>query len=316
MTQPSRPLALAGGTVTGADHIGRDGVLKGRNNQDAYGWHQPCAASAVALVADGCGGAPRREERSLYGYKHSEVGAKIGVELMLRLISDRLDRLPQCSDHASSLDAVSSLLEDARREGLALIRSLAEAMTPADRRWTQSVRDYFLFTLLGVIVNRDWTTVFGIGDGVYAVNDDVATIEPLEGNLPPYLAYGMLDAVEFRDRQELLRFTVHAHRPTAEVETFAVGTDGCKELIEHASLTIPGSAELIGPLSWFWKHPHVFSNRFAVSRRLALINGEVVRLGGDVNQPQIVTDTRRLFDDTTLVVGRRQPSAQSKGEHP
>src|SRR5436309_16027802 len=57
---------IAACSVTGKDH-----VLAGRNNQDAYHW--ACLPHAVmAVVCDGCGSS-----------KYSEVGAQIGARLVI-----------------------------------------------------------------------------------------------------------------------------------------------------------------------------------------------------------------------------------------
>jgi hypothetical protein len=45
----------------------------------------------------------------------------------------------------------------------------------------QVLLDYFLFTIIGVIVTPEETTVFSFGDGVYAMNEDVQVIEQYEG---------------------------------------------------------------------------------------------------------------------------------------
>src|SRR5437773_2755457 len=111
---------VAAGSVTGRDH-----VLAGRNNQDAYHW--ACLPHTVmAVVCDGCGSG-----------KHSEVGAQIGA----RLIVEAMTRALPGPSH--------TFWHRVRHDTLAQLRCLAEQLGGS---FTYTVQDYLLFTVVGVLV--------------------------------------------------------------------------------------------------------------------------------------------------------------------
>jgi serine/threonine protein phosphatase PrpC len=60
--------------------IGRNHVLAGKNNQDAYRIVSN-EKFIIAVVCDGCGSG-----------KHSEVGAKLGARLVINAIADLLNQ--------------------------------------------------------------------------------------------------------------------------------------------------------------------------------------------------------------------------------
>jgi serine/threonine protein phosphatase PrpC len=234
---------IAGGTITGREH-----VAIGRNNQDAFCWSATPEAT-VAIVADGCGSGT-----------HSEVGAQIGA----RILTEAL-RI-----HAAAFDDGDALhvLERIRQDVLLQIRQLAEAMGGSFRR---VVSDYFLFTTLGFVVAPQRTVVFGIGDGLVSLNGHTQRLTAAD-NAPPYLGYGLVPSTL---AQDVTVFTVHDDRPTNEVTSLLVATDGAFE--------IPDLAEL-------WSADRYYSNPYNVGRRLVQLNRP---------RPGILTD------DTTLVVARR-----------
>jgi Protein phosphatase 2C len=191
-------LEIAGGTVTGREH-----VAIGRNNQDAFCWSATPEAT-VAIVADGCGSGT-----------HSEVGAQVGARLLteaLRACAGRFDD-----------ETPAAVLERVRLDVLAQLRVLATAM---GGRFRQVVGEYFLFTALGFVVTPRCAVAFGIGDGVVSVNGDLKTLVAPD-NAPPYLGYGLVPSSL---DEKTLPFVVHAMLPTAEVESLLVGTDGVGEV--------------------------------------------------------------------------------------
>jgi Protein phosphatase 2C len=232
---------IAGGTV-----IGREHVTIGRNNQDAFCWSSTPDAT-VAVVADGCGSGV-----------HSEVGAQIGARLLteaLRVWAPRLDR-----------EEPVSALERLRLDLLAQLRLLAEGMGGS---FNQVVGEYFLFTLLGFVIGARWTTIFGIGDGVFVLNGQRRVLVAPD-NAPPYAGYGLL-GVEGGGP----RFEVHAVLATPDLRSLLVGTDGTGE--------IPDLDEL-------WTDDRYYANPYNVGRRLVQWNR--------AHRPGL------LPDDTTLVVAR------------
>jgi hypothetical protein len=241
------PFEIAGGTVVGRDH-----VLSGRNNQDAFCWSSD-GGTAVAVVADGCGSG-----------RYSEVGAQVGA----RLLAEALRARAACFDD----EPAAVVLARVRLDVLARLRTLAAAM---GGRLSAVVSDYFLFTTLGFVATPAATVVFGIGDGVVAVNGAVRRLTAPD-NTPAYLGYA-LTASDFDE--DALGFVVYERRPADETETLLAGTDGAGDLPDLAD---------------FWAQDRYFANPFVVGRRLR-----------QLGTPRGVPKMAGLPDDTTLIVARR-----------
>jgi len=268
------------GSIVGTDHL-RQFVWS--NNQDAHqvGGNEQCL---VAVVSDGCGSSA-----------HSELGARIGAQIAFRLLLERF-RLP-----LSIREETARELEWVRRE---ILQKLIEVILTLDggRLTKQTVMDHFLFTLLVLVITPEETFITGIGDGVYAINGEVAKIGPFAGNQPPYLAYDGL--IKSTISPELCRFALHRCLATSELESACIGTDGIGDFENISDLTLPGKTEKVGPLSQFWTEDRFFGNPEAIRRRLNLINNTVILPDGD--NKTLKTENGRLTDDTTLIAVRRR----------
>lgn len=265
---------VAAGSVVGKNH---SRPLLCRNNQDAYGIAETPLGLA-AVVADGCSSG-----------LHSEVGAKIGVRLLLKAFARPRD----C--------AFSSPLfwEAVRKEVLGEISNVAWAM---GGEFSTIIADYFLFTLAGALLTPKDTYLFSIGDAFFCLNGEPLFIGPFPENEPPYCAYALVEN-KFAF-PELLSFQFHRVCTTSEVHSVLVGTDGVADLWRAADKNISGREEIVGPLSQFWQDDRYFKNPDTIRRRLALMNQEVA-------VPDWVGRTMTkhmgiLPDDTTMIVIRRR----------
>jgi len=270
---------VAAGSIAGRDH-----VLVGKNNQDAY-YHCCTEAGTIAIVSDGCGSG-----------HHSEVGAKIGAQWVGTAIESAIQHAPQEAEWLSS----PQFWQQIQRSVLEQLQTLAKAM---GNGFSPTIADYFLFTIVGAIVTPEVTVVFSLGDGVAIVNGQVTTIAPLAGNQPPYLSYALTGSSLLTADPDCLQFHMQQSLPTEQVESILIGTDGVSDLIHAADRTLPGKPEPVGAISQFWRDDRYFKNPDMIRRRLALINR-------DVTQPDWARQTLRkeaglLPDDTTLVVIRR-----------
>lgn len=276
---------IAGGTIPGGDHLQRQNLLVGKNNQDALCTHQD-ARVTIAVVSDGCGSQPR-----------SEVGSNIGSQLLKSAL------IRQWTRHAglaktSDFDAVLSLaLEATRQDLLAHLRILSQSIA-GDGSFSRAVCDNFLFTLVGALVTEYGAAFFSIGDGLIVVNGEQIRIGPFEGNEPPYISYGLLST---RWKDEQLRFVVHRSLPVEDLQHFLIGSDGAADLVDSCDKKLPGYPGTIGPIEQFWLNPQYFT-KAGIRRRLALINSRFVSL----KEGELLEENPRLHDDTTLVVGRRR----------
>ncbi|WP_257451652.1 protein phosphatase 2C domain-containing protein [Archangium lipolyticum] len=261
----SLPFELAAATVLGREH-----ARAGRNNQDAL-WARASEHGLAAVVADGCGSGAQ-----------SELGAQLGARRVVEGALSLLGQVPVDSpeflqrlgaDVLCFLQAISGQLGE---------RAIGEAL---------------LFTIVGAVVTPEHTLVFSAGDGLWALNGDVHRLGPFPGNAPPYLAYGLL-------KPGVVALKANALRPTAEVDSLLLGTDGVSDLVGLAGAQVPEREEPVGPLSQFWSEDRYFSNPDALRRRLALLNRESVR--ADFPARRLVRVPGLLTDDTTLVVLRRR----------
>ncbi len=272
---------VAAGSVTGRDH-----VLAGRNNQDAYHW--ACLPHTVmAVVCDGCGSG-----------KHSEVGAQMGARLIVAAMTRALPGPSHTFWHC------------VRHDALAQLRRLAEQMGGS---LTYTVQDYLLFTVVGVLVTPSSAFCFSLGDGVMVVNSDLIPLGPFPENAPPYLAYALLDAQNCRPSALSRGFQMQRVLPTTAVQSIVLGTDGLEALLQAAARPLPGKQVAVGPLCQFWQEERYFTNPDAVRRTLALVNREVVQ--PDWEAQRLDRQGSLLPDDTTLVVIRRRPSPCEEAGH-
>lgn len=263
---------LAGGSIVGREHL-----RVGKNNQDAYFW-SVAESGVVAAVCDGCGSGI-----------HSEVGAKLGARIVTETIEHALKEELNLAD-----DAVWQTIQQTM---LAQLQVLAGQLG-GDR--TQTIRDYFLFTIAGVAITPVFTTVFALGDGVIAVNDQMMQLGPFANNAPPYLGYGLLQE-KFSKSLQLKPLRV---LPTSQVQSLLIGSDGISDLIKVAAHSLPGRSDLVGDIAQFWQDDRFFRNPDQVRRRLALMNRDKTTF--DQPLQQCLRQPGLLPDDTTLIVIRRK----------
>lgn len=273
---------VAGGTVTGTDHL-----AVGKANQDAYAFAAE-GPNLVAVVCDGCGSGAR-----------SEVGAALGARLVTTQLLGELRR-------GSALDAPGTW-ERTRREVLAPLAALVSAMGGAP----EVVSTFLLFTVVGLAIAGDTACVFSAGDGLIALGDEVLRLGPFPRNEPPYLGYGLLDPASRGGPSAAPCFLVHRVFPATALDAALLGTDGAEDLVASASRALPGGGGAVGPLRQFWQEDRYFRNADAVRRRLALINRSVSRPVWA--EARIEREAGLLRDDTTLVVVRRRARVPASG---
>ena len=257
------------GSVSGRSH-----AVIGKSNQDAYAGRID-SMGLCSVVCDGCGSGAR-----------SEVGAALGA----RIISEKV--LAKIALGESLRD--EKTWERIRSETLEVFGALVQNMGEPIAR---VVAEHFLFTVMGIAVSNEGAVVFGIGDGLFALNEEITRIGPFPGNAPPYLGYGLLG--------EGPAFTIHRTMALDEFESALIGTDGMVDYLDVVGKSIPGGRrELVKPLSSFWREDKYFSNADALRRTLWLVNREVQRPVW--NEKRIVKEAGLLEDDTTLVVVRKR----------
>lgn len=152
----------------------------------------------------------------------------------------------------------------------ALVRYLASVVSELP---PSALADLLLFTLLVAVVEEERVFIFGVGDGAFAINGE---LHRMHFAAPPYLAYRLAEELSGSFPAELLRPVLHYVGLTSELDSLVIGTDGLLDL-DAASFQ-----QLIG-------EPAYFHNDTLLHKKLAALS----------------ESTKRLFDDTTLVLIRR-----------
>lgn len=265
---------IAGGSVAGRDH--RDAL---KNCHDAYHFEvHPDIVAAV--VCDGCGSG-----------EHSEVGAKLGARILVRQVLRWFHDSPE-----SGAAGIERSLVRIRRSVLAQIQLLADQMSGG---FTATVEQYFLFTVIGLVMTRDHAFVFRCGDGLVHVNDTALTLTSAD-NKPDYLSYGLVEG----SISQGSAFSVVSTEKTAAIRSVLIGTDGACALAAAQDRKIAGREEKVGPISQFWREDAHFKNPFSIRRRLNVINRDSRRI--DYERKTAHEEHGPLLDDTTVVAVRRR----------
>lgn len=278
---------VAAGKVPGTEHT-KPGEPFWKNCQDA------CRVEAsdnafVLVVCDGNGAQP-----------HSEVGAILSAQLLARDIVDQIDK---CTEAGVTVN-IPEVLEEARLSLMHLFEDLGDHLLGS---FSDNATRYMLATALVAVVTKTETVIAGIGDGYYAVNDELVELGPFAGNAPPYPVYGLTGSSLIEHAPELLRFTIHCMLPTDKVETLAIMSDGVKYLIEAQGTPMPKNPQARVPaLAQFWREERFTKNPDNIRRQLALINIEVITNSPD-GKPHLRTGM--LKDDTTIIIVQRAVEA-------
>ncbi len=201
MTLSAR-FAAAAGSVTGREHR--------RAERDGQDGHALVVSEHVvaAIVTDGCSSG-----------RSSEIGARIGASWLAALITQRFG--------ATVIDGelgVRAAADDITRALLLRLELLARSLDPLGVIDAARIDDALLFGFLAAVVTPSTTIVFGIGDGIVVIDDDVISIDPGPENAPPYAAYGLLEDTPREPR-------VHFVGATADVDVVAVATDGLAPIV-------------------------------------------------------------------------------------
>ena len=245
------PFLLSTASIAGAAHRRDD-----RNNQDAVVVHAE-EELRVAVVADGCSSSPR-----------SEVGAALGARWLAEWVPTylRYERDP------------AALLAQVRAGLLEYLAAAIDGLRPSQRERAKTVQELFLFTFLVAAVDAERALVFGLGDGMFAVDGQVTALDAGPDGAPPYLAYELIRPALQRDPGPLQPVLLHA-APTEGLRSLCIASDGVLGL--RASGEQPTDA-----LSPLWGEPGFAQDRGALERHLR------------ENAP-------RLEDDATAALFRR-----------
>lgn len=162
------------------------------NNQDAYHFYQDDYL-IVGVVADGCGGG-----------SDSEVGARLGVNFVGNF----------CRKHFTHAPFDADILKNG------LVDFLKQVVkNQQTNEELEFIENYLFFTLFGFIIQKDQTTIFHSGDGVYHLNDKEVIID--QHNRPNYIAKTLISGAAEIGTESIA---------TAQLNRLLVATDGLLHL--------------------------------------------------------------------------------------
>ncbi|MBI5077474.1 protein phosphatase 2C domain-containing protein [Candidatus Falkowbacteria bacterium] len=238
-----------------------------KNNQDAVHVDKS-ERLLVGVVCDGCGSGA-----------HSEVGAELAARFIVQWLMSKSEPLS-----APDVD-FEKILEEMREEILEFFRQCA---APLGENLTQIVLEYFLFTVVGFVATEKQTVLFTKGDGVFALNGELAAID--ENNEPSYLSFGLLSQEKARQK-----FVIRKILDTAGLENLIIATDGLSELENRKNETIAicGDNQLVGGIGQFVAEDKYGRNASALQKRLNVLG----------------LNHKLLTDDTTVALLRKRREA-------
>ncbi len=202
-------------SVSAASHIGHYHDDRGENCQDAF------AISTfddwiVGVVCDGCGGSDIETNCGVLKGKPEVASALLSdfsVRQLRRYLSFQSNKL-------STQTALAYLFDDIN----SYIRSCINYGTSTDTAII--VKQFWLSTILGFVMNPEFGFVFYSGDGVVSLDDELWDID--QDDTPKYIAYNCIRNPEQAGvPKELLsdRFDTLFFDPT-KIERFMIATDG------------------------------------------------------------------------------------------
>lgn len=266
-------IAIAG-TVIGTEH-----KRTGRNNQDGY-FIATNDYTLAAAVSDGCS---------------SSASSEVGAKLLSRFVAEEALKLMkyECVIQGSE---IIGRLEERTIEYARKILSLHQNPVSA-------LDEMFLATIVGVIMNDYFTTIFALGDGAFSVNGELEIID--ENNTPNYLAYKVFPG-NYEVDESRIKFRVRKEIFTDEVRSVIIATDGAAELSEKADWTVSilGKEETVKGINQFEKNGKYLKNPSLLQKRLNQLNMEKITVDWESREMRKIGGI--LSDDTTIILIKRK----------
>jgi Protein phosphatase 2C len=282
-------LRFSWGSVLGADHL----KVK-KNCQDTYATRQT-KDYFVAFVCDG-------GSNSNLGYEtFTEVGARIGVNIVTNYVADRLNNISRWRWNAYLQSA--NFWGDVQTNLLKQVDGIARGMGGHYRR---NVVDYFLFTLVGMVITPDITLFTGIGDGYFFLNGEKYEVHSSgSDNMPVYIAYNLVETNLKKMSPEDLKLGVKKIVPSATVNSVMIASDGLTPLIVNDEKTEEDETRRmdVGSIEQFWNEKGYFDNTFSLGWRLKQLATEKKIIKWDEKRAEI--HPAIITDDLALVVASR-----------
>lgn len=245
----------------------------------------------IATVCDGCS---------------DSVASEVGSNLICRIFNARMAEyieglVREIYVQEDIFLPVQDALEEVR---VKCIEDILAISSKLDKNHLVGIKDFFLSTIVSVIITREITFVCSIGDGIVFINGEPYEIGPFVDNEPPYIAYGAVDPNKVKVAKELYRFNLVKSLPTNEFHSVLIGSDGVEDVIKSEFTFMPGKGEVVGNVSQFWTHDNYFANKSLLGRKLNLYNTDSRKI--DWEGKRMIHEKGLLHDDTTIIAIRRR----------
>ncbi len=280
-----KPLKFASGITIGADHI----KLR-KNGQDSLMMVEK-KEFVVGVVTDGCGDG--------IDSPYSEVGSRIGATTAANYIAFRLESTAKW--RWDYMLHSKSFWDSVQQHILNRIEDTARGM---GGNFSKNVIRHFLFTIVGMIITPDLTLFFGSGDGYYFLNEmEYPLLVKDEKNMPPYLAYNLVETDLKKMSAVDLRLRVRQIMSTDLVSSAMVATDGIEWISNFPEKIVPGTSIPVGQVNQFWINKDYYENPTALDWRLNLLATDKKRI--DWKAQELEVQPAILKDDLAIVVASR-----------
>jgi Protein phosphatase 2C len=198
--------------IRAGQHIGRDHLLYNRNCQDGitvFDGKIKGEDVMIGVLCDGCSGSDKNSGR------YSEVGARAATPYLVQTVKRLLEK-------DTEISLIPVLLWD---QLIGWLRRTIDEYQLDEASKAQLIANYFLFTVVGMIVTDRTIVFFSVGDGIIVIDKDVRILDC--NNTPPYPAYHCADKRFLTLTEDVPQgFEVLLiDRATSPVRRVAIGTD-------------------------------------------------------------------------------------------
>ena len=257
-------LDLYGGSTIGTNHLKTKDMLIGINNQDNHVIVNS-ENIKIGIVCDGCSSG-----------ENCEFGSFLGSKIIATLLMFELNGI-----ESLTVEKMNEILQKIQKKLLYHLEMMTEFV---------GYKPLF-FTILGVVILKEKTFIFGCGDGVYGLREvgkDLAITVLDQNNKPTYVAYNIL----FETNHVI---SVKECVNTEDLECMFIGSDGIHDFIKKQGVCLPGKISHVMDIEDFISDCKYKQNR--------TIDAYLKRLNLDCTIDNVY-HPGLLPDDTTIIIGR------------
>lgn len=210
------PFAIGGATQQGTEH-----ALDNLNNQDAISI-SIAEDFLIVTVCDGCSSTHDTLRDSL---SNNEVGAK----LIAFTTTKTIQTLIGTNDITDSNHFVQTLSQKLTDKLVSIINLLADTNEKDKEIF---IFDFLMTTILGLVVTKDYYLVFGCGNGIIGVNNEIRVLE----DTGSYFAASILPKCcpsRYSKITESNNLSVLAYGSSSDLTSIFLATDGFNDIVQN-----------------------------------------------------------------------------------